>query len=140
MNVTEARVTVAGDPGGQLLGFAAVVLDDSLAVHDLRVLEGRSGPFVAMPSRKVSDRCGRCRTKNHLQAKFCNECGIALDERRGRPDPTTGRVKYHEDVIHPISVDLRKEIEQVVVAEMRRAEESLRQARAAQFRDVEAQP
>jgi stage V sporulation protein G len=33
--------------------FASITLDDEFVVHDLRIIEGQKGLFVAMPSRKL---------------------------------------------------------------------------------------
>ena len=35
-------------------GIASVLLDDSFAVHDIRIIEGDNGLFIAMPSRKTA--------------------------------------------------------------------------------------
>ena len=34
-------------------GKASVVLDDCFAIHDIRIIEGDNGLFIAMPSRKI---------------------------------------------------------------------------------------
>ena len=34
-------------------GIASVLLDDSFAVHDIRIIEGENGLFIAMPSKKT---------------------------------------------------------------------------------------
>ena len=54
LNITEVRITkVEGDD--KLRAFAALVLDDSFIVGDLRVLENEEGYFVAMPSKRKRD-------------------------------------------------------------------------------------
>ena len=35
-------------------GFASVTLDDMFAVHDIRILEGDNGLFLAMPSKQIA--------------------------------------------------------------------------------------
>lgn len=35
-------------------GIASVLIDDSFAVHDIRIIEGDNGLFIAMPSRKTA--------------------------------------------------------------------------------------
>ena len=35
-------------------GIASILLDDSFAVHDIRIIEGDNGLFIAMPSRKTA--------------------------------------------------------------------------------------
>jgi hypothetical protein len=68
-----------------------------------------------MPSRKLSDRCVKCGCKNHLRAKFCNECGGRLDPNRA-PRDDEGRVKLHADVAHPINMPGREQIQREVIA------------------------
>jgi len=52
MLITEVRVKRV-DGENRLVGIAAVTFDASFVVHELRVIEGRNGLFVAMPSRKM---------------------------------------------------------------------------------------
>ncbi|MGI6392999.1 MAG: septation regulator SpoVG [Candidatus Izemoplasmatales bacterium] len=52
MLITEVRAKrVNGD--NRLVGIAAITIDDCFVVHELRVIEGKNGLFVAMPSRKM---------------------------------------------------------------------------------------
>ncbi len=52
MNITEVRVRKV-DFEGKTRAFASVTFDDSFVVHDIRVIEGDRGLFVAMPNRKL---------------------------------------------------------------------------------------
>ena len=69
-----------------------------------------------MPSRKLTDRCPRCRGKNALRAKFCNECGGPLKPNRIGRDPQ-GRSRLHADIAHPINAAARKDMEQSILKE-----------------------
>lgn len=52
MNITEVRAKrVNGD--NRLVGIAAITIDECFVVHELRIIEGKNGLFVAMPSRKM---------------------------------------------------------------------------------------
>jgi len=52
VEVTDVRVRrVAAE--GRMRAFASVTLDDQFVVHDLRVVDGNNGLFVAMPSKKL---------------------------------------------------------------------------------------
>ncbi len=53
MKITEIRITLRDD--NKLKGFASITLDDSFVVRGLKIIEGASGPFIAMPSRKRKD-------------------------------------------------------------------------------------
>ena len=73
--VTEVRIKLTADPRNKLKAYCSVTIDDAFVIRDLKIIEGTRGPFVAMPSRKLSDHCSRCHHKNHLRASFCNHCG-----------------------------------------------------------------
>ena len=55
MQVTSVSVRKIEKEGSRMRGIASIVLDDSFAVHDIRIIEGDNGLFIAMPSRKASD-------------------------------------------------------------------------------------
>ncbi len=111
MNITEVRVKLMRNRSDRLRAFCSITIDDDFVVHDLRVIEGRSGFFVAMPSRKLTDNCPRCGGKNELRAEYCNECGAKLDE--GRADRKSEKV--HVDVAHPINTECREQVQQRVL-------------------------
>ncbi|MCL5967224.1 MAG: septation regulator SpoVG [Firmicutes bacterium] len=54
MEVTDVRLRrIASD--GKMKAVASVTLDGEFVVHDVKVVEGTKGLFVAMPSRKTAD-------------------------------------------------------------------------------------
>ena len=118
MDITEVRIKLMNGKedgcNGRLQGFASVTFEDSFVVRDLKVIEGTKGPFVAMPSRKLTDRCPQCSTKNHLRARFCSQCGHKLDENRAVCGQN-GRAKLHADIAHPINSACRAEIQEAVL-------------------------
>lgn len=115
MKITEVRVKMVGDDSERLRAFCSVTIDDAFVIRDLKIIDGDDGPFVAMPSRKMSDHCAKCGEKNHLRARFCNECGIRLNVNRA-PRDESGRVKLYADVAHPINVESREMIQEAVIA------------------------
>ncbi|MCL6580601.1 MAG: septation regulator SpoVG [Firmicutes bacterium] len=54
MRVTDVRVRRL-NPEGRMKAVASVTLDGEFVIHDVRVVEGHNGLFVAMPSRKTPD-------------------------------------------------------------------------------------
>ena len=54
MNITDVRNRKVGEEG-KMKAIASVTFDDEFVVHDIKVIEGRNGLFIAMPSRKMSD-------------------------------------------------------------------------------------
>lgn len=110
MNITEVRIKLIPQRSDKLRAFCSVTFDNAFVVRDLKIIDGPRGPFVAMPSRKLTDRCIRCGTKNHLRAKFCNECSARLNPDRAARDES-GRVRVHADIAHPINAPAREAIE-----------------------------
>src|SRR6202158_3628577 len=103
-----------GNENERLQAFCSVTFDNAFVVRDLKIIEGSKGSFVAMPSRKLTDRCGHCGCKNHLRARFCNQCGTKLDEERAIRD-ADGRAKLHADIAHPINSACREVIQTAVL-------------------------
>src|SRR3954467_9432987 len=99
----------------RLQAFCSITFDDMFVIRDLKIIEGAKGFFVAMPSRKLTDRCHNCGTKNHLRSRFCNQCGSRLDENRAIRD-ADGRAKLHADIAHPINSMCREKIQGAVLA------------------------
>lgn len=124
MEITEVRVKLMDEPGERLRAFCSVTFDNSFVVRDLKIIDGVNGPFVAMPSRKLTMHCPRCRCKNHLKACYCNQCGYRFEVEAARDD--SGRNKLYADIAHPINSACREMIQENVV---RAFEEELERSR-----------
>ncbi|GAB4139998.1 MAG: SpoVG family protein [Planctomycetaceae bacterium] len=114
MEITEVRIKLMDDPHERLQAFCSVTFDSCFVVRDLKIIQGTKGSFVAMPSRKLTDRCPQCYMKNHLRAMYCNQCGAKLDESRATRD-NDGRAKLYADIAHPIKSDCRDLIQNRVL-------------------------
>ena len=114
MEITEVRVKLVADSTERLKAFCSVTFDGEYVVRDLKIIEGTNGLFVAMPSRKLTDHCTKCGAKNHLRARYCNECGARLNENRAGKD-SAGRAKLHADVAHPINARCRERIQSAII-------------------------
>jgi stage V sporulation protein G len=54
MDITDVRVRkVAKD--GKMKAIVSITIDDEFVIHDIKVIEGEKGLFIAMPSRKSTD-------------------------------------------------------------------------------------
>ncbi len=126
MEISEVRVSLVSNKDNRLKAFCSMTLDNEFVIRDIKIIEGIGGVFVAMPSRKMSDHCDKCGGKNHLRAKFCNNCGTALSENRVRRD-VRGRTKLHADIAHPINAECRKRIQQTVIEAYKEEEEKSKQ-------------
>jgi stage V sporulation protein G len=119
MQLTEIRINLCNQPQNRLKAFCSLTFDDTFVIRDVKLIDGHDGLFLAMPSRKLSDHCARCGDKNHLRARYCNNCGNRLNENRylryqnGNGAP---RLKLHADIAHPISANCRHDIEQQVLS------------------------
>ena len=114
MVITEVRIKLVEENNERLQAFCSVTFNNAFVVRDLKIIEGTKGSFVAMPSRKLTDRCPKCGSKNHLRARFCNQCGNKLDEDRATRD-ADGRAKLHADIAHPINSACREVIQMAVI-------------------------
>lgn len=114
MVITEVRIKLCEENNERLLAFCSITFDNAFVVRDLKLIEGTRGMFVAMPSRKLTDRCCKCSSKNHLRSRFCNQCGFRLDENRANRD-AEGRAKLHADIAHPIHSGARELVQHAVM-------------------------
>ena len=134
MELTEVRINLCDNRGGRLKAFCSLTFDDTFVIRDVKLIDGNDGLFLAMPSRKLSDHCPGCGEKNHLRARFCNNCGRRLNPDRqqqhgrngngnsigghgfhGHNNAAPGRQKLHADIAHPINARCRKHIEDRVL-------------------------
>lgn len=53
MKITSVQIKKINEENTRLKGVASVLLDDCFAVHDIRIIEGENGLFIAMPSKKT---------------------------------------------------------------------------------------
>jgi stage V sporulation protein G len=113
MEVTEVKVKLVEENKDRLKAYCTMTLDGEFVVRDLKLIEGANGLFVAMPSRKLADRCPSCGGKNHLRARYCNNCGGRLDETRAGMD-RDGRPKLHADIAHPINSQCRERFQKAI--------------------------
>lgn len=117
MDITEVRIKLMEESEDRLRAFCSITFDHSFVVRDLKIIEGSHGPFVAMPSRKLSNRCSRCGNKNHIRSNYCNNCGSRVRDNRNPDDDAPN--KLYADVAHPINQACRDLIQQHVVDEYR---------------------
>jgi stage V sporulation protein G len=136
MELTEVRINLCGEHGSRLKAFCSLTFDNTFVIRDVKLIDGNDGLFLAMPSRKLCDHCPACKEKNHLRARYCNNCGRRLNESRylqyrngnghgcgnghgnGHGNCHAqhgGRLKLHADIAHPINATCREEIERRVL-------------------------
>ena len=55
MNITEVRIRMVKKDEGKLKAVASITIDNCFVIHDIKIIEGNDGPFIAMPSKKTPD-------------------------------------------------------------------------------------
>lgn len=98
IEITEISIRKPQYPDSRLLAFVTVIFENSFAVTDLRLLQLKDGPFLAMPSKKATTPCPKCKRKNTFDARYCAKCGLLLEFKE----------EEHFDVSFPINNNFRK--------------------------------
>lgn len=105
MEITEVRISLKESEGKRLKAYATVTFDNSFVVRNIKVVEGNSGLFVAMPARKLKQFCTRCGKKIDAGSRYCNHCGVQLPP--SMKDNSVNRQATHQDLAHPINQQFR---------------------------------
>lgn len=53
MEITSVKIRKVEKENSRMKGIASVVVDNAIAIHDIRIIEGDNNLFIAMPSRKT---------------------------------------------------------------------------------------
>lgn len=112
MEITDVRIKLSTKKGNRVKAFATITFDDAFVVRDLRIIEGHSGLFVAMPSRPLKDPCPKCGYRNPVRGKFCAGCGSEL---KIAESPKGDDKNLHRDVAHPITQEMRDYIHNRII-------------------------
>ena len=126
MEVTDIRVALraqAARPGAsgarlgehRLKAYATVTFDHCFVVRNIKVIEGRHGLFVAMPSHKAKVACARCQFKNDVGGHFCVQCGSRLPPAAPPSETESGELSAHRDIAHPITAEFRQYLQSKVL-------------------------
>lgn len=87
MDITDVRVKLVSSES-RLRGVATITFDESFVVHDIRIIEGENGIFVAMPSKKTPN--GNFRDIAHpihgeMRKKIEDAIVVAYEEEKAKP-------------------------------------------------------
>lgn len=119
MEITEVRVFLKDSPDKKLKAYATVTFDNAFVVRNIKVIEGGSGLFIAMPSRKLKNSCPKCGFRNEVRSKYCNQCASQLPAvpRTLTADMETngGAQSEHRDIAHPITQNFRDYLQKKVL-------------------------
>ncbi|MDD4939576.1 MAG: SpoVG family protein [Candidatus Omnitrophica bacterium] len=115
MEITEVRVFLKDSPDKKLKAYVTVTFDNAFVVRNIKVIEGTSGFFIAMPSRKIKQPCPKCGFKNELRSKYCNQCAGALAPVAPSAGPESGAQLEHKDIAHPITQSFREYLQKRIL-------------------------
>ena len=114
MEITEIRVFPKEGPDKKLKAYTTVTFDNVFVVRNIKVIQGQSGLFIAMPSRKMKNPCPKCSSKNEVGSKFCNQCGAALEAHASTTPPDAKA--EHRDIAHPITQQFRDYLQSKILS------------------------
>ena len=86
MQITDSRIRSV-EKEGKMKAVVSITIDDEFVVHDIKIIEGEKGMFIAMPSRKAAD--GEYRdiahpintaTRERLQSMILSKYQESLEE------------------------------------------------------------
>ena len=112
MEITHVEIVLPWSAPPNFLAYCSVELDGCLVVHGLRLIGGGAGRFVAMPSKKMTDRCPGCAAQNAFDARYCDQCGRERPDRPAEGDGPKG--KGYRDIAHPITSAFREQLNAAV--------------------------
>ncbi|MFC1668502.1 septation protein SpoVG family protein [Chlamydiota bacterium] len=114
MEITQVKVHLRSAAHSKLKAFVTITFDDMFVIRDLKVIEGKKGLFVAMPSVKRKESCPSCGKKNPVRVKFCSECGTRLPDKMQQISEEERR-EEHRDIAHPITPQAREYIQKRIM-------------------------
>lgn len=117
MEITEVKIFLKDSPDKKLKAYATVTLDNAFVVRNIKVIQGSSGVFIAMPSRRIKQPCPKCNFKNELRSKFCNQCGaqLPLVPRVEGQEANVTAQSEHKDIAHPITQSFRDYLQKKIL-------------------------
>lgn len=114
MKITNVDILIVEDANPLLKAICEITIDKEFVVHDLKVIQGPQGLFVAMPNRCAMKKCRSCGRKIDVDVRFCSFCGAQCEE----PDivSTTNKDdRRYFDIVHPINAACRAEVEKAIL-------------------------
>lgn len=106
MEITEIRIFPKEGQDKKLKAYSTVTFDNSFVVRNIKVIQGSSALFIAMPSRKMKNPCPKCYFKNEVGSKYCNQCSAGLPAKV-ETDAVDAK-SDHRDIAHPITQQFRE--------------------------------
>ncbi len=120
MEITEVRISLRDSAQTRLRAYVTVTFDRCFVVRNLKVIDGKNGLFVAMPSRKAKVACMTCQFKHEVGNRYCSQCGAAVTMPSTTQTPGAGDLESQDamsprDIAHPITAEFRQYLQKTVL-------------------------
>lgn len=130
MEITEIRIFLREGQDKKLKAYATLTFDNEFVVRNIKVIQGASGSlFIAMPSRKLKFSCAKCKFRNEVGSKFCNQCGASLPVQKEESAHKDSKAE-HRDIAHPITQRFREYIQTKILEAYKKELENNPQGRS----------
>ncbi len=122
MQITEVKIQLKEDADKRLKAYAVVTFDDVFVVRNVKIIEGKQGLFIAMPSRRIRVSCPKCGARNDVTNKYCGQCGAQMPPQ---PEKTPEQIQAeHKDMAHPIKQEFREYMQKEIISAYEKARAS----------------
>jgi len=123
MEITETRISLINKPNSRLRAYASVTFENSFVIREIRIIEGKNGLFIAMPSRKMQKPCPKCNFKNPVTNRYCGQCGseIKMAEQKNQKSGP----QQHKDIALPINTQFRDYLQKKIIEAYNQQKESV---------------
>ena len=75
MKITDIKIRLVTKENDRLKAVASVVFDECFVLHDIKIIDGKLGLFIAMPSRKTPSEYGNARYDKPRSARRLRKNG-----------------------------------------------------------------
>lgn len=90
MKITDVKIKKIEKEDSKLKGVCSIIIDDNLAIHDIKIVEGTKGLFIAMPSKKNLNGEYKdiihpinAETRKEIENKILDKYMLNIDESKG---------------------------------------------------------
>lgn len=87
MNITDVRIREIKDQG-KMKAVVSITFDDEFVVHDIKIVDGQNGAFIAMPSKRIGEGTYRdiahplsLETRNKIKDAIFDEYSKIMDAK-----------------------------------------------------------
>jgi stage V sporulation protein G len=110
MTITDIRVRKIY-ASGKMRGIVSVTFDDEFVVHDIKVIEGQNGFFIAMPSRKTPEGEFKdiCHPIKSEMRKMMQDAVLEAYDKAVEAQKEEEEAREREDASHELEVDYEDE-------------------------------